>query len=113
MVELAKLQAQSIIAPVDREGDMNASPVVLQRKKDGTFRLCADIKVQIIDKIVTKDYPLSDIETLFHELEGSTFYVKIGLSSFYHQILLDDVAQDICFIETTLGLRLPQEKNST
>ena len=111
-IELAKLQTQGIIAPVDPGGVMNASPVVWQRKKDGSFRLCADFKVHVNDKIMTEDYPLPDMETLFHELEGSKFYVKIDLSSAYYQIMLDDAAQEICVINTTLGLfkllRLPQ-----
>ena len=87
-IELAKLQAQGIITSVDPGGVMNASPVVWQR------------------------YPLPDIKTLFHELKGSKFYVKIDLSSAYYQIMLDDAAQEICGINTTLGLfkllRLPQ-----
>ena len=91
---------------------MNASPVVCQRKKDGSFRLCADIKVHENDKIMTEDYPLPDMETLFHELEGSKFHVKIDLSYAYYQIMLDYAAQEICVIYTTLGLfkllRLPQ-----
>ena len=41
-IELAKLQAQGFIGPVDPGGVMIASPVVWQRKKDGPFRLCAD-----------------------------------------------------------------------
>ena len=43
-IEFAKLQAQRIIAPVDPRGVMNASQVVWQRKKDGSFRLCASRK---------------------------------------------------------------------
>ena len=61
---------------------------------------------------MTEDYPLPDKETIFHELKGSKFYVKIDLSSIYYQIMLDDAAQEICNINTTLGLfkllRLPQ-----
>ena len=100
-IELAKLQAQGIIAPVDPGGVMNASPVVWQRKKNGSFRLRADFKVHVNDKIMTKEYPLPDMETIFHELEGSKFYVKIDLSSAYYQIMLDDAAQEICVINTT------------
>ena len=57
-IHLAKLQAQGFIAPVDPGGVMNASPVVWQRKKDVSFRLCADFKVLVNDKIMTEDYPL-------------------------------------------------------
>ena len=100
-IELGKLQAQRIIDP---GGVMNASSVMWQRKKDGSFRLCADFKVHVNDKIMTEDYPLPDMETLFHELEGSKFYVKIDLSSAYYQIMLDVAAQENCVINTTLGL---------
>ena len=62
---------------------------------------------------MTEDYPPPDMETLFHELEGLMFHVKIDLSSAYYQIMLDDAAQEICVINTMLGgpfklLRLPQ-----
>ena len=61
---------------------------------------------------MTEDLPLLDMETLFHELEGSKFYVKIDLSSAYYQIMPDDAAQEICVINRTLRLfkllRIPQ-----
>ena len=64
------------------------------------------------DKIMTEAYLLPYKETIFHDLEGPKFYVKIDLSSFYYQKMLDDAAQDICVINATLGvfklLRLPQ-----
>ena len=103
-IELAKLQARGIIAPVNPGGAMNASPVVWQRKKDGSFRLCADFKIHVNDKIMTEDYPLPDMETLFHGLVGSKYYIKIDLSPAYYQIMLDDAAQEICVFNTTLGL---------
>ena len=56
-IELAKLQAQEIIAPVSPGGVMIASPVVWQRKKEVSFTLCADIEVHVNDKIVTENYP--------------------------------------------------------
>ena len=83
-----------------------------QRKKVGSFRLCADLNVHVNDKIMTKDYPLPDMETLFHRLEGSIICVKIDFSSVYCKILLDDASQEICVINTTLDLlkllRLPR-----
>ena len=67
---------------------------------------------------MTEDYPLPDIKTLFHELEvGSKFYVKTDLPSAYYQTKLDDAAQAISVINTTLGLlkllRLHQGLNNT
>ena len=79
-IELAKLRAQGIIAPVDPGGVMNASPVVWQRKKDGSFRLCADFKVHVNDKIMTDDYPLLDI---FHEWKDQSFTSRLT----YHLLI--------------------------
>ena len=78
-IELAKLQAQGIIAPVDPGGVMNASPDVWQRKKDGSSSALCRLQSSCERKIMTRDCPLPDIETLFHELEGSKFYIKIDL----------------------------------
>ena len=44
------------------------------------------------------------METLFHEIEGSKFDVNIDISSAHYQIMQVDAAQDICVINTTLGL---------
>ena len=74
-IELTKLQVQEIIAPVDPEGVIIASPVVWQKKKDGSFRLCADFKVHVNDKIMTENYPPPDIKIKLHNLEGSKSYV--------------------------------------
>ena len=82
-IELAKFQAQGIIAPVDPGGAMNASPVAWQRKKDGFFRLCADFKVHVNDKIMTEDYPLPDMKTLFHELKDQSFTSRLT----YHLLI--------------------------
>ena len=61
---------------------------------------------------MTDEYPLLDMESLFHELEGSKFHVKSDSSSAYYQLLLHDAAQDLCAMNTTVGffklLRLPQ-----
>ena len=45
---------------------------------------------------MTEDYLLADMETFFHEQEGSKFYVTIGLSFADYQIMLDKAAQDTC-----------------
>ena len=83
-IELSKLQAQVNIATVDPGGVLNASPVVWQRKKDGSFRFCADFKVHVNDKIMTEDYPLPDMETLFHEMEGSKIDRRFTSRLTYH-----------------------------
>ena len=99
-------------------GDTNASPVVWQRKKNGALRLCVDLKVHINCKVMDEDYPIQDMETIFHNLHGASYFGKIDLSDAYYQIELDEDAKEICTINTSQGLfkmcRLPQGlKNSS
>ena len=65
-----------------------------------------------------EDYPIRDMEMIFHNLHGASYFGKIDLSDAYYQIDLDEEAKDICTINTSQGLfkmcRLPQGlKNSS
>ena len=117
--KLETMVRQGILEPVQPGGVTNASPVVWQRKKNGVLRLCVDLKVHINGKVMDEDYPLPDMETIFHNLHGASYFGKIALSDAYYQIELDEDAdaKEICTIKTPQGLfkmcRLPQDlKNS-
>ena len=65
-----------------------------------------------------EDYPIPDMETIFHNPRGASYFGKIDLSDAYNQIEIDGEAKDICTISTSPGLfkmcRLPQGlKNSS
>ena len=47
-----------------------------------------DLKVHINDKVMDEDYPIPDIETIFHNLHGASHFGKIDLSDAYYQIEL-------------------------
>ena len=117
-VKLETMVRQGILEPVQPGGVTNASPVVWQRKKNGALRLCVDLKVHINGKVMDEDYPIPDMETIFHNLHGASYFGKIDLSDAYYQIELDEDAKEICTINTSQGLfkmcRLPQGlKNSS
>ena len=119
---LETLVRQGILEPVQTGGVTNASPVMWQRKKNGALRLCVDLKVHINDKVMDEDYPIPDMETIFQNLHGASYFGKIDLSDAYYQIehtiILDEDAKEIYTINTSQGLfkmcRLPQGlKNSS
>ena len=102
--KLKQFVRQSILEPVQPGGVTNASPVVWQRKKSGELRLCLDLKVHINGKVMDEDYPIPDLETIFHKLHGASYFGKIELSDAYYLIKLDEEAKDICTINTSQGL---------
>ncbi|GJX89345.1 putative reverse transcriptase domain-containing protein [Tanacetum coccineum] len=61
------------------------APVLLVKKKDGSFRMCIDY--QELNKLTVKNrYPLPRLDDLFDQLQGSSVHSKIDLRSGYHQL---------------------------
>ncbi|GKE23966.1 putative reverse transcriptase domain-containing protein [Tanacetum coccineum] len=61
------------------------APVLFVKKKNGSFRMC--IAYRELNKLTVKNrYPLLRIDDLFDQLQGSSVYSKIDLSSGYHQL---------------------------
>ncbi|GJX77465.1 putative reverse transcriptase domain-containing protein [Tanacetum coccineum] len=63
------------------------APSELQELKDGSFRMCIDYH-ELNKLTVNNRYPLSRIDDLFDQLQGSRVYSKIDLRSGYHQLIV-------------------------
>jgi len=65
-----------------------ASPIVLAKKKDGTFRFCIDYRK--LNEVTKKDaHPLPRIDDLLDALQGSQMFSTLDLRSGYWQVSVD------------------------
>ena len=69
-----------------------ASPIVMARKKDGSFRLCIDYRA-LNERTIADAYPIPRIGETLDALSGSKFFSTLDLRSGYWQIPLSEDAK--------------------
>ncbi|GJZ76968.1 putative reverse transcriptase domain-containing protein [Tanacetum coccineum] len=91
--QLKELQDKGFIRPSSLPWRV---PILFVKKKDGSFRMC--INYRELNKLTIKNrYPLSRIDDMFGQLQGSQYFTKIDLRSGYHQLRVhkDDIPKTV------------------
>ena len=101
--ELKRLEELDIIKKVDGPTPW-ISPIVVVPKKSGEVRICIDMREA--NKAVKREkHLMPTIDDLVADLNGSTVFTTLDLSSGYHQLELAEESRHITTFSTHLGLR--------
>ena len=78
------------------------APVVMVRKKDGTWRFCIDYWKS--NAVTHQDaYPLPRVDETLELLAGSTYFTTLDLASGYWQVEIDENSKKKTAFSTTRG----------
>ena len=102
--EIAKQVTEMIELDVVRPSKSPwSSPVVLVRKKDGSFRFCVDYRK--LNSITKSDvYPLPNIDDALSSFNGARFFSTLDCNSGYWQIEIDEKDREKSAFITQDGL---------
>ncbi|KAJ8014587.1 hypothetical protein DPEC_G00017180 [Dallia pectoralis] len=97
---LEEMHAAGVVEPSESPW---MSPVVLVKKKDGTWRYCVDFR-QLNDITVKDSYPLPRVDESLDRIKGSVWFSSLDLRSGYWQVPLSTEARPKTAFSTGSGL---------
>ncbi len=99
--EIDRLLEEDVIEPV--EGPTTwLSPAVYVPKKDGSIRICVDMR-QPNKEIQRQKYQMRTVDEVLDEIEGATVITELDLKEGYHQIVLEDQSREVTTFATHRG----------
>ena len=98
--EVDKLQSARMVEPSCLPF---ASPTILVKKEDGSWRLCIDYRK--LNSVTKKDaHPLPRVGDIFDTLAGSKFFTTLDLEMGYHQVEFHPDDREKTAFSTPFGL---------
>lgn len=80
-----------------------SSPVVLQKKKDGSFRMCIDYR-QLNTATKNMALPMPNGKDVLYRMSGSKYFARIDMAKGFHQIALEEESIQYTAFSTLDGL---------
>ena len=99
--ELKRMEEGGIIEEITEPTDWCA-PMVPVLKKDGSVRICADLK-KLNLAVKRERYTIPTLEDLLHKLKGAKVFSKLDATSGFYQIPLDEASSKLTTFITPHG----------
>jgi len=97
--QVNEMLSQGIIQP---SSSSFSSPVLLVKKKDGSYKFCVDFRH--LNALTAKSkFPVPVFEELMDELANASWFTNLDLRAGFHQILLQPGEEHKTAFQTHLG----------